>query len=680
MTRMAPSDPVELAVFGNLVAAVAEEACSALERTAFTTFVKEANDFCVALATPEGAFFAYPRKSGVTTFIGLPLDDVIRGIKDWRPGDVLLTNDPYTTGGLVTHSPDLNLIAPVFFEGELVAFCWGFLHSSDVGGNTPGSIAPSNREIFQEGIRIPPTKLYRAGELNAELFAILNVNVRVPYQVWGDLKALMSSFHVADARIQDVFRKFGAVRSKALIAECIAYAEAKARAVIADIPSGRYRFVDYLDDDVGSPFPIRICLELSVEGSDVHLDFTGTDPQVLAAFNLATAGKRSHAWLTIGMVHYLITEDPEVPVNAGLLAPIRVTAPAGTLVHAVPPASLGGRIVSGIRVMDVTFGALARAVPDRVPAAGAGQGMLPVISMPALGTGGRKVNILQPLVGGSGGRPTVDGYDGTDYSLGFLKNSPIEVLESEMDVLVHRYHYVTDSGGPGKYRGGLGVGFVVEALLPDTTLSMRGMERTRFEPWGVHGGGCGGFTQPAIVNRGRGDEQRIAKVDVLRLQPGDVLELVTAGGGGYGDPCERDPLLVARDVLFGHVSRKIAETAYGVVFRGKSIEVDAKKTVARRRALRKRRGKAGSMFSFGAARLDYERVWNDRAYAELQKIFATLPIHARIYAKRAIMEKAAALRPKGRKQPLSAADVRRAWKAARRLLGLPQGAAAKAPA
>src|SRR5262249_21127486 len=172
------------------------------------------------------------------------------------------------------------------------------------------------------------------------------------------------------------------------------------------------------------------------------------------------------------------------------------------------------------------------------------------------------------------GRPSADGYDGTDYSLGFLKNSPIEVLESEMDVLVHRYHYLIDSGGAGKQRGGLGIGLTFEALLPDTVLSMRGMERTRFAPWGVPGGHCGAQPGPAIVNRGRKSERRINKLDVLRLEAGDIVEIVTSGGGGYGDPCERDPADVARDALFGFVSRKIAETAYGIVFRRDSGDVD----------------------------------------------------------------------------------------------------------
>ncbi len=443
-------DPIELAIFGNLVAAVAEEACSALERTAYTTFVKEANDFAVALADPSGTFFAYPRKSGVTTFIGLPLAEVIQGVADWQPGDVLLTNDPYTTGGLVTHSPDFNLIAPVFFAGEIVAFCWGFIHSSDVGGSTPGSIAPSNREIFQEGIRIPPMKLYRAGTLNHELYDIIKANVRIPYQVWGDINALTSSFHVAAARLQEIFGKYGIARARALMDECLRYAEAKARAVIAEIPSGTYRFVDYLDDDIASNLPVRICLALTVAGSDVHLDFTGTDPQVLAAFNLATAGK-AVARVADHRARPLPVDrgpgDTAQRRRAAAIASHRTGRHAG-------PCRVPGVARRTDRERNPRHGRHLRGAHPGSPRASAGGRRRPGHAAGDLDAGaddgGRKVNILQPLVGGSGGRPAADGYDGTDYSLGFLKNSPVEVLESEMDVLVQRYHYLADFGWSGE--------------------------------------------------------------------------------------------------------------------------------------------------------------------------------------------------------------------------------------
>jgi len=184
---MQPSNPIELAVFNNLLGAIAEEMCAIVERTAYTTFVKETHDFGAGIATPDGVFFAYPRKSGVTSFLGLHLGDAIKCIKNWEPGDIVFTNDPFSTGALVTHLPDLTMLAPVFAGKELIGFCWGFIHSSDIGGRVPGSIAPSSDEIYQEGLRVPPTKIYKAGVRNTEFLNLIRANVRIPYQVWGDL-------------------------------------------------------------------------------------------------------------------------------------------------------------------------------------------------------------------------------------------------------------------------------------------------------------------------------------------------------------------------------------------------------------------------------------------------------------------------------------------------------------
>ncbi len=666
---MQPSDPIELAIFNNILGAIAEEMCATVERTAYTTFVKETHDFGAGIATPDGWFFAYPRKSGVTSFLGLHLGDAIQRIRDWQPGDIVFTNDPYSTGALVTHLPDLTLLAPVFVGAELIGFCWAFIHSSDIGGRVPGSIAPSSDEVYQEGIRVPPTKLYRAGVLNTELLEILQANVRIPYQVWGDLKALISSFHIASGRLVAVFEKYGLARAKALVQESLDYTEAKSRAVIAHIPDGTYRFVDYLEDDLVSAVPVRIELAITIDGSSAHLDFTGTDPQVLAAYNVVTGGK-PHAWLTIGFIHHLLSEDPTIPANGAVIRPLRVTAPLGTLVNPVLPASLGSRITAAVKVLEITMGALAQAIPGKVPAAGSGQGMIALISMPNLIKGGRKINVLQTLIGGSGGRPQCDGYDGTDYSFAFLRNTPVETIEAEMDLLVHEYRYVPDSAGPGKYRGGLGVGITVEALIPNTIVTARGMERTRFAPWGVHGGRFGGNTQPAIVNRGRADERRVPKIDILVLNRGDVLELASSGGGGYGDPCDRDPEKVAEDVLFGFVSRMQATEIHGVVFRGTGTEVDVVATKERQESIRAARPADLPLYTFGPAREQHDRIWSPHSRGAVVRILAGLPLHARPYAKRMIMEKALTLYTERRLARVTDAEIEEAWVVARTELGL----------
>lgn len=643
-SEFCPKDRFELSVFCNLVTAITEEACGVLARTAYTTFIKEAEDFSVALAKPDGTFFAFPGRSGVPTAVALPMDDVLARITSWKPGDILLTNDPYLSGGMVTHTPDVTMIAPVFFEDQLVAFRWSFLHSSDVGGAVPGSLAASFTEVFQEGLRIPPTKLYQAGKLNEDLYNLIVTNVRVPDQLWGDLQAMVSAFHVAGDRLVALFTKYGLERANELIDECISYAEVKARAVIESIPDGVYSFVDYLDDDINSPHPVRICLALNKAGSEIHVDFSGTDPQVMAAINLATAGKKAHTWLTVGILQFLLTADPEIPVNGGVLRPISVHAPVGTIVHAVEPAALGGRAVSGIRVMDATFGALIQALPGQVPAAGSGQGLLPVISMPDMESGRRKVNILQPLIGGTGARPGVDGYDGTHYSLGFMKNTPIEVIETDMDVLVHSYGYVQDSGGAGEFRGGLGVGLRAEVTAADTTVAIRGMERTRFAPWGAFGGQCGGLTSKLRTNPGRPNELIHPKgSDFVRLSPGDLIEFATSGGGGYGEPLLRAPEKVAEDLAFGFVSKAQAEEIYGVVFKDGIDQVDLAATSKKRETIRQLRPYRSDLFTFCEARRAHEATWTVQAYDALGTILSTLPIYARPFAKQVLMDRVAAL-------------------------------------
>ncbi|HTV71403.1 MAG TPA: hydantoinase B/oxoprolinase family protein [Rhizobiaceae bacterium] len=666
------TDAIELSIFSTLVSAVVEEACGVLARTAYTTFVKEIEDFSVALAKPDGTYFAYPGRSGVPTAVALPAESVIAGISEWAPGDILFVNDPYTSGGMVTHSPDITMIAPIFHQGELIAFCWAFLHSSDIGGAVPGSLDASLTDVYQEGLRIPPAKLYRGGQLNEDIYKIIKANVRVPYQLWGDVQAIVSAFRTASERLIEIFERYGVARAKSLIDECIDYGEAKSRAVIAEIPDGVYRFKDYLDDDISSPFPVRICLSIEKQGTEIHLDFTGTDPQVLAAINLATAGHKHHTWVTTGVVQYLLTSDRKMPVNSGILRPIRVTAPAGTLVHAVPPASLGGRLVSGIRVMDIIFGALLQAIPDRVPAAGSGQGIMPVYSTPDLSDGSRKVNMLQPLVGGTGARPTCDGYDGTNYSLSFMKNTPVEIIETELDLYVHRYYFVPDSGGAGRFRGGLGVGLSAEATKPDTTIALRGVERTRFAPWGAMGGHCGRRTQPVVVNRGKPHETTYRKrISLIRLAPGDVVEFQTSGGGGFGDPLDRDLAKVERDCRYGYVSRAVAEELYGLVFTSpESMEVDADASSIKRSEARAAAGEgAVPIFGFCEVRKEYEAVWTDEAYDELQNVYATLSIHARVYAKGAIMARVNTGR-NGSPEPITAAEIRKGWALAKADLGL----------
>ena len=618
---------IDLEIFQNLMTGIAEHMSATVERTAYTSFVRETHDFGAAMCTPDGTFFTYPRQTGVTTFVGLDVGDAIRSVSDIEDGDVIFTNDPYNSGALCSHLTDLHMFSPVFVHGELVCYCWGFIHSSDIGGKVAGSISPTSYEVFQEGLRIPPMRLYRRGEVNADLQRILECNVRIPTHVWGDLEALRASFHVAATQIARVVDRFGLGGFRTYMSEIMDYSEAKARAVIAEIPDGQYEFVDYLEDDFVSNVPVRVKLTMAKRGTEVHLDYTGTDPQVMAAVNIPTLGKR-HAWITAAMVHYLLSEDPSIPANGGMLRPFTVTLPRGTLVNPIFPAAMGARVVTGVKILEVTLGALGRAVPNRVPAAGSGQGMIVVLSTPDMEVGGSRVNVLQPLIGGSGGRPTADGFDGSDYTYAFLRNTPAEVLEAENAVVIRKYFLRCDSGGPGEFRGGLGVGIEFQVLLPQTLITARGMERTKFAPWGTQLGRHGGRTTPCYVNPGTDRQRIIDKIDIVELEPGDVVLIQASGAGGYGDPLTRDAERVQNDLEWGFISRAHAEQEYGVRFLDGTGEVDLAATVKERRSRSSERDQASGIdgYDFGEERTNFEAKWPPVVHDELLALLEQYPI------------------------------------------------------
>ncbi|OLC19409.1 MAG: hypothetical protein AUH33_05755 [Chloroflexi bacterium 13_1_40CM_68_21] len=655
------TDPIELEVFGKIFGALAEQMGLTIVRTAHTTFVRETQDFGAALATRDGWFFAYPRTLGASTLLGLPFADVIAAIDHYEPGDVIFTNDPFSSKAGCTHVPDLTLFAPVFVGDELLCFTWGFIHSSDIGGAVPGSIAPSLSETFQEGIRIPPTKLYRRGEVNEDVRRILQTNVRIPHAVWGDIQALRAGFHVASRKLQELAAKYGTKKLQTVMEDLLRYSEQKARRVFERIPAGRYHFADYLEDDTVSDVPIRIELTMTVENGAIHLDYTGTDPQVASAYNIPTAGK-VHPWVIVGLGYFVATQDPDIPTNAGFFRALSVTLPEGSLVNPIFPAAIGLRSVTGVRILEVLMGALGQAVPDKVPAAGSGLATIVLMSVPDFESGGRRINVINPCVGGSGGRPVGDGFDGSDYTLGFMRNTPAEILEAETFVVIKKFAFLPDSGGPGTYRGGLGLSLEFQVFAPDATLIARGMERSRFAPWGAHGGLPGACMMPALLNPGTPRQRAIRKIDFLRLEPGDVVRIHTAGGGGYGDPLERDPGRVAADVELGFVSREAAEGVYGVVVQPAG-RADDDATARARARLRDARGpRVVSPYTLGDARLRYDAVWTSDARAALRRVLAQLPILMRYRVKNEIH---ATLTPAGRETPIAPEEVRITWEALR---------------
>ena len=619
-------DRVLLEILANRFMGIARELGHIIMTAGHTVFVKETADFGAYLVSPAGEVFMTPDDMGIFITIGTPMDGAIDAIADYRPGDICITNDPEGSEGLVTHLPDYFLWKPVFAGERLVCFCFSFIHSTDVGGLVPGSVSPSAVDQFQEGLIVPPSKLFRAGELNRELLDLILANSRVPDQNWGDLKAQVSALNVAERRFLELIERYGLEAVEEAIEGVLAYSEEQARAIVARIPDGTYTYWDYLEGDFTDALhPIRIKLELTVAGSEMTLDFTGTDPQVPLALNMPTHGKDGHNMLVPGLVNYFRSQEPEITYNSGMMRPVRMVIPRGNLLNPEPRAPSGARQATMFRVPEVIMGALAQAVPAQIPACGGGQGAIMLVSAPEFESGETKLSIVQPLIGGSGGRPGLDGTDGVDFVAGFYRNIPTETLESDMPIMIERYALLGDGGGPGEFRGGLGLDYAVRVFSPRATLTCRAMERTRFRPWGRAGGHPGrqGF---ARLREPDGTVRELGKIDVMELRPGEVLELGTPCGGGFGDPLDRDPARVAADVRDGYVGAEAARELYGVALGADGV-VDPEATRALRERLRADRPPMREAF---------EARWSDALQTAVHDVVWTHPPGLRTIVKEAI--------------------------------------------
>ena len=612
MTELAtrPAGGVLVEVLRNQFMGVVRELGQTIRNAGHTVFVKETSDFGAYLVSPGGEVFMTPDDMGIFITIGTPFATAIEAIEDYRDGDICVTNDPETSGGMVTHLPDVFMWTPIFAPGSDRPLCFAFcfIHATDIGGLVPGSVSPGATDMFQEGFILPPSKLVAHGVLNTELAAILRANTRVPNLNWGDFRAEISALGLSRRRMGELVARYGAETIAVGIEGVLDYAERQARSIIEGIPDGTYSFADYLEADFAEPRPpIRIALDLTVRGSDLVLDFSRTDPQVPLALNLATYGKAGHNMLVPGLVNYFRSRMPDITYNSGMVRPVDVVAPRGSLLNPEPRAPVGARQATMFRVPDVILGALSQAVPDQVPACGGGQGAVMLVAAPEFDTGTERVSILQPLIGGSGGGPVGDGIDGVDFVAGFYRNIPTEVLESDVPVLVERYELRESGGGAGRARGGLGLAFSVRVLAPRATLTCRGMERTRFQPWGRSGGQPG---QPgtATLHTAGGTVRELGKIDVLEVGPGEVLEVRTPGGAGFGDPLERSVEAVVADVADGFVDVETAKDRYGVVFTGGRVDRAGTASLRARRRSRQV-GRPRPPFDLGPERTRFESCW-----------------------------------------------------------------------
>jgi N-methylhydantoinase B len=624
-------DKMTLQVLANHARAAAENMAHTLHRTAHSAFVKETQDFTVMLMDREGDTFAVPMDLGATWYPGLTYGRVIGMVEDYRRGDVAFTNDPYS-GHVATHAPDTHLWMPVFCEGEIVAWTGGHIHNTDMGGAVPASLSRSLTEIHQEGIRFPPMKLVSEGVFDDTVMRIMETNVRKPALNVGDIKALVGALNTGERKVQAMLERFGKAGFLSGVAALKDQAEAQAREILRGLPDGDYAFADYADEDSDMANPCRLNLTLRIRGDAAVLNFTGSDPQLGSSLNVPSGGDPRHTMLLVGVYYVLYTLNPRILLNTGLTRPFTCIAPEGTVLNPVAPAAVGMRSLTCARLRSVIFGAFSQAIPERMPAAPAGNNCIVNVMTHDERSGKAVIAAVNPVVGGGGGMPHRDGTNGSGADAAYLKNTPIEITETEVPVEFIKYGLAQDSGGAGRWRGGLATEMAFRVFAPDTRITARNRDRSRFRPWGVLGGRAAGLSD-MVVNPGTDEQRRLGSADTAVLQPGDVLEVRSAGGGGRGDPMAREPWRVARDVACGYLSAEAARRDYGVVL--KAGDVDAAAT----EALRAKVPRYEEHFHFGPEREGYEAQWTAAAYARLTEILAALPVHWRFFAKTEIFRR-----------------------------------------
>lgn len=624
------SDRMALQIFAEHCAAAAEAMAYTLMRTAHSTFVKETEDFSCGLQTPEGLTFASPRKLGSTWFMGLDYSGVFRAVDRYEDGDIWITNDPYS-GAVATHTPDLHIWKPIFFDGQLICFAAGHIHNTDMGGAVPASLSRTLTEIHQEGVRVPPTRISRAGRIDETVLAILAVNVRVPHQNVGDFHAQLASMAVAERRVKEIVARVGVEEFSRNMYALLDYAEQQSRRVINSIPDGEFEHVEFADEDSDGGHPCRIALTIRKAGEELVMDFTGSDPQLSSSMNVPTGGHERHALITVGLVQALYTMDRSILLNSGTLRPVRAVLPHGTVVNPQAPAAVGMRTLVCNIIHIATLGALSKAMPDRLAASPAGaQALVNVRTMDR--HRGTILASLGPVGGGAGGSASSDGIDGHGAMNASLKNTPIEITEIEVPIKFLKYGLKPDTGGAGLRRGGMATEMQFQVFAPQSSVTARNKDRARFGTWGLCGGQAGA-TATFFRARPDGEEQDLGNSDFVKLDPGDVIRITGPGAGGWGDPLDRDPEAVRIDVRRGLVSAARARSDYGVCTDGHSV--NRRETANLRAAMRRDR----PLFDFGEARDDFQRVWNDERYGRLTSLLAKTEIPWRHWVKRQIFDR-----------------------------------------
>jgi N-methylhydantoinase B len=549
-------DPITFAVIKSGLDSIADDMAYTVVRIARSEIVKDVMDFSAAICAGDGQMVAQAKT--IAQHLGaIPeaMESVLTTFgDDLHDGDVVIMNDPYH-GGM--HLPDIFMFVPIFHEGKRRAFAVVICHHTDVGGRVPGSNASDSTEIYQEGLRIPPLKLYDRGVLNRTLESLIKINVRVPDRVWGDLSAQFAAAQVGRRGLEKLMHRYGADEVDAYMQELLDYAERMTREEIKTWPRGTYRFTDHIDDDGFSetPIPINVAITVRDDGT-LFVDYTGSSPQVRGALNSTLSFTHSLTYLSVRCV---LAKD--LPNNVGMFRCVTVKAPEASVLNPVMPGPCAARALTGYRVFDTMLGALAQIVPDKVPAAGEGGNS--VICISGLRPNRQPFIIVDMICGAWGGRPNKDGLEAVTNASQNLSNMPVEIMEAEHPVRIEDYGFVTDSCGAGRYRGGVGVRRSYRILADEALLQMR-TDRVKFLPYGLEGGEPGGPSRNAMIVDG--EERALPGKITTRVGSDTIIVHEQAGAGGFGDPLERDPAAVLEDYLDEKISAGFAERHYGVVF------------------------------------------------------------------------------------------------------------------
>ncbi len=537
---------ITVEIIGSSFSSIVEEMGTALIRASYSTNIKERRDCSTIIFDAQGRTLAQAEHIPIHlgSLMGI-VEEVLRRhpAETIDPGDMFVGNDAYTGGG--THLPDIVVLSPIFVGDRLEAFAANLSHHADF-------VDRGSEHIFQEGLRIPPVKIFDRGELREDILEFILLNCQVPHERIGDLRAQFAANRLGVRRFQALCAKYGADTVRAAGAALLDYAERQTRSGIAQVPDGRYCFEDRFDSEEIGDIELTLRVSVDVRGDEMTLDFDDNPPQVRAGLNMVWTALLATCYYAIKTV-----VDPTILPNAGMYRPIQVKATPGTIVNCSPPAAVGGRTQTAQRVVDLILGALAQAVPDRVIAACTGSntgitfsGVDPRVD--------RYYSYLETIGGGFGARATKDGLDGVQTHVTNTSNLPVESLEVEYPLRVERYELVPDSGGPGHWRGGMAIRRDVRIL--DHVAAFRGSTSRRLSaPWGLFNGHPGGRARITVD----GEELDTSARGRALLKPGQVVSVMTGGAGGYGDPTERDPQLLGRDLKDGKVSAEEVVRSYG---------------------------------------------------------------------------------------------------------------------